>query len=400
MLGVAIRVAQRMGINNESATAKCTLAEAEMRRRLWWSLVLFDSRIGELSGSRALTLDPTWDCKIPLNVNDSDLRPEMRLPPASQGRPTEAIFAVVRCELGDFLRHTLFHLELNNPALKALSKDSPNSLTRGGSEVLKLEERIENQYLRYCDPENPVHYMTIWTTRAHLAKYRLLEHHTKCFSTTTLDTESQRDAATGHAFRLLECDTKIRTSSLTKGFLWLNNLYFPFPAYIQLVQDLRLRPVSQHTRQAWELMSENYEAWFNSQLGEQNPVFSFFSKLVLEAWHACEAASNELGEVLTLPSMVLSIRHTVAQTERPIPLTTGQPTTGMDVGVSEFATSMPLGPTDQIMSYGLGMQDEYGTMGPETYAGIQGQVPLDAQVNHLNWLAYSGWPGWGGPGGY
>jgi hypothetical protein len=71
MLGVAMRIAQRMGKHSESACAKCAPLEAEMRRRLWWSLVLFDSRISEMANDRTTTLIPTWDCRIPLNVNDS-----------------------------------------------------------------------------------------------------------------------------------------------------------------------------------------------------------------------------------------------------------------------------------------------------------------------------------------
>ena len=94
MIGVAIRIAQRMGIHSESALAKCTALEAEMRRRLWWSLILFDYRISQMSNSNSTTLDPTWDCKIPLNVNDSDLRPEMKGPPAFQGKSTEALLYV------------------------------------------------------------------------------------------------------------------------------------------------------------------------------------------------------------------------------------------------------------------------------------------------------------------
>lgn len=49
MLGVAIRIAQRMGIHSESALSKCTVFEAELSRRLWWSLMLFDSRISEMA---------------------------------------------------------------------------------------------------------------------------------------------------------------------------------------------------------------------------------------------------------------------------------------------------------------------------------------------------------------
>ncbi|KAH8688779.1 hypothetical protein BGW36DRAFT_392158 [Talaromyces proteolyticus] len=83
MLGIAIRIAQRMTIHSESALAKCTVFEAELGRRLWWALVL-------------------WDCRVPLSLNDSDLRPEMKEPPNVQRTPTDALFIVVRSELGDF----------------------------------------------------------------------------------------------------------------------------------------------------------------------------------------------------------------------------------------------------------------------------------------------------------
>ena len=395
MLGVAIRIAQRMGIHSESALAKCTAVEAEMRRRLWWSLVLFDSRIGQLANSKVTTLDPTWDCKIPLNVNDSDLWPEMKGPPAIQGKSTEAIFAVVRSELGEFIRHTVFHLDFTSPALKPIAKHLPSGPAPKGDELAKLEEMIEDQYLKSCDQENPIHFMTIWTTRAYLAKCRLLEHHSRYSSPAVRRTEAQRDVATSHALRTLECDTKIMTSSLTKGFLWLNQFHFPFPAYIQIVQDLRRRPISEQARQAWEVMSDNYEAWFDSQLKDDSPVMHIFTKIVLQAWEAWEAASKQLGKTLIPPRIVSSVRHTLAQTTRHAQNTdTEQPNITMDMGINEFP--MPIGFANQSLPYSMGMQDDYAAMRPEIYSDIPGQAPLDAHIDQLDWTALIGQPGWGG----
>ena len=397
MLGVAIRIAQRMGIHSESALAKCTAVGAEMRRRLWWSLILFDTRIGEIANSKTVTLDPTWDCKIPLNVNDSDLRPEMKGPPAIQGKSTEALFAVVRSELGEFIRHTVFHLDFTSPALKPIAKHLQNGPALESGELIKLEEMIEDQYLKSCDQENPIHFMTIWTTRAYLAKCRLLEHHSRYSSSSVRRTEAQRDAATSHALRMLECDTKIMTSPLTKGFLWLNHFHFPFPAYIQIVQDLRRRPISEQARQAWEVMSDNYEAWFGSQFRDDGPFFQIFTKIVLQAWEACEAASKQLGETLTPPRIVSSIRHTLAQIARHARNTdTEQPNIIMGMGINEFPMPMPIGFANQSLPYSMGMQDGYAVMRPEIYSSISGQAPLDAHMNQLDRTALGGRPGWGG----
>jgi len=395
MLGVAVRIAQRMGIHSESDLAKCTAVEAELRRRLWWSLILFDTRIGEIAHSKTPTLDPTWDCKIPLNVNDCDLRPEMKGPPAIQGKSTEAIFAVVRSELGEFIRHTGFHLDFTSPALKPIAKHLQNGLAPEGGELVELEKLIEDQYLKSCDQENPIHFMTIWTTRVYLAKCRLLEHHSRYFSSSVHRTEAQRDAATSHALRMLECDTKIMTSPLTKRFLWLNHCYFPFPAYLQIVQDVRRRPISEQARQAWEIMSDNYQAWFISQFREDKPFFKIFSKIVIQAWEACEAASKQPGTTLTPPRIVSSIRHTLAQIARNAQNTdTEQPGYFMGMRIDEFP--MPIGFADQSLPNSIGMQDDYAAMRSDVYSGVPAQIPLDADMNQLDWDAPGGWPDWGG----
>ena len=385
-----------MGIHNESALVKCTAFEAEMRRRLWWSLVLFDTRISEIANSKTVTLDPTWDCKIPLNVNDSDLRPEMKQLPAIQVNSTEALFAVVRSEMGDFVRHAVFHLDFTSPALKPIAKHLVSGSAPEGGEVVKLEEMIEDQYLKTCDQENPIHFVTVWTTRAYLAKCRLLEHHSRFSSSPVRQTEAQRNSATSHALRMLECDTKIMTSPLIKGFLWLNRLHFPFPAYIQIVQDLRMRPFSEQARQSWEIMNDNYEAWFGSHLKDDSPWFQLFAKMILQAWEAYEAVSSkQSGETPTLPKIVSSIRQKLATVARHAQNTsTEQPNMFMDIGVNEFP--MPIRFANESLPYSMGMQDAYAMMKPEIYSDMPEQAPLDAHMSQLDWTALGGDPGWGG----
>lgn len=411
MLGIAIRIAQRMGIHSEAALAKCTVAEAEMRRRLWWSLILFDTRISEIANSKTVTLDPTWDCKTPLNVNDSDLRPEMKRRPAIQGKSTEALFAVVRSEVGEFIRHTSFHLDFASPALKPISKHLLIDPTSQGGELAKLEEMVEDQYLTSCDPENPIHFMTIWTTRAYLAKCRLLEHHSRYSSSSVSHAEAQREAATSHALRMLECDTKIMASPLTQRFRWLNEFHFPFPAYIQIAQDLRRRPTSESAPQAWEIMNDNYDAWFDPHFRDDSPFFHIFAKIVLQAWEACEAASKQSSETLApAPRIVSSIRHALAEIAQHTQNSdTAQPNTVTGIGVDEFPMPMPTGFAQQSLLYNTGLQDDYAVTGPEMYSGIPGQAPLAAHMNPLDWTAlngrsdWEGWPGWGswpGWGGY
>ena len=383
-----------MGIHSETNLAECSILEAEMRRRLWWSIVTFDHRINEVSSSRSSALDPTWDCRIPLNVNDSDLRPEMKEPPVMQATSTEAVFVVARSGFWDCLRHTIFHLDFTNPALKPLAKKHESSSDDG--DMAQLEKTVESRYLKFCDPENPLHFMTLWSLRGQMTKSRLLEHLSSHSHST--QTDLQLDAATFYALILIECDTKIMTSPLTKRFRWFNRFYFPFPAYLQISQDIKLRPGNKQTPQAWKTLSDNHEAWFDDQPGEVNPVYQVFAKVVLQAWEACEATYKQSGTVMAPPKIVLSIRAIQAEKSRQVQKGAADYAITNVTGIDGLAisTMMPVVYDNQRLPFSTGLSNDFTEMRPELYYDITGQAPFFPDMSQLDWTAFGGrasWPG-------
>ena len=312
-LGTAIRIAQRMGIHDESSNGKHSPLEAELRRRLWWSLILFDARISEMTEFRVGLLVPTWDCKPPSNTNDFDLRTEMTIAPEAHGATSEALFAVVRSEFGDFTRHCGFHLDFINPALKSITRGHSSSSPEV-DEFAPFERMIEQKYLRYCDPQNPLHYVTIWWARGQLAKSRFIKDLSESSKAIAQRTDAQRDATISHALTMLECDTKLISSELITGFRWLIYLNFPFPAYVHIVQDLRRRPMSDLAHTYWNIMSENCTARFTDIENRDNPIerkgnpfFKIFAAVVLQAWAAREAALANHGlSARELPPLIVT----------------------------------------------------------------------------------------------
>lgn len=367
MLGIASRIAQRMGIQYESNNSKYPVLEAEMRRRLWWSFVLFDARISELSDYRSTTLSPTWDCKIPLNVNDFDLRPEMKEPPAVQGKITEALFPLLRCEIGEFVRHSSFHLDFTNPSLKPIAKNLP-----GGGNLDALEELIEKGYLDHCDSQNPLHFMTIWMMRSALSKHRLLEYYSRCSFEPR--TERQDDTPMLYAFKVLDSDTKIMSSPLTKGYTWFLHVHLPLPAYIHIVQELIKRPIRPEAKQAWEGMSDNYEARFSDSDVVGSSVFKPFAKIILQAWEALEKASKDFEPSTqcqtTLPRIVSSLKRRMAEAAL------DEQNTNMEQQLNDF-TNADI--TDMFMSVPVGFGNPnslYGMARPNSYSAGTDQVRL------------------------
>jgi hypothetical protein len=306
-----------MGLHMESANAKENVLEAEMRRRLWWALVVFDARVSEMSDSKASILVPTWDCKIPSNVNDFDLRPEMKIPPPSQTTFTEATFAVVRAEMADFLRYSVFNIDYTNPALRPLAKEHRCGSKPEDGELVVLEKMIEGQYLQLCNPENPLHFMTIWSSRWYLAKHQLLEHYSRYSRSSVQQTDAQRDAALCYAMNMLACDTKVITSPITKGYFWhINTVQFPFQAYVHVIQDLRKRPFGQHAGRAWQVLSESYEARFKDMDAEHDHLLKILSKVVFQAWAAREGESGgSAAAPQGIPGIVSTMRQKLTQAQ-------------------------------------------------------------------------------------
>ncbi|EFE34937.1 C6 transcription factor, putative [Trichophyton benhamiae CBS 112371] len=284
--------------------------EAERRRRLWWSLVIFDNRICEMSDYGTTSLNPSWDCRIPLNVNDSELQPEMKASPAiADYNPSEMIFVVLRCRLANFIRYSAFHIDFTNPCFNKIMT-ARSSHVEEARKLADLERLIEEKYLASCNSENPFHYMTIWTIRGYFAKYRLLQHY-------TLNTEKQPDPqhtiGVSYALRMLECDTNLMASPHIKGYLWLVHFHFPLLAYIHLLQDLKRRPVENHDT-AWKAMTHNYMLRIaGSNQEKHRDFFLVFSRIVLQAWEACENSAREKGKILITPDIVLDIKQKIIQ---------------------------------------------------------------------------------------
>ena len=384
MLGVAIRIAQRMGLDSESTCSKLLPFEAEMSRRIWWSLMLFDSRVSELAGHKSSILSPTWDCKVPLNVNDSDIRPGMKEPPALQGKTTESLFSVVRSELGDFVRQTMFHLEFTCPALKPIIDDDQRSRPPDRDTLATLEKTIEAKYINFCNPENPLHFMAIWMTRTYLAKCRLIEHHSTYSSSVAHQTESQYDTAMGYALKMLEYDTKISRSPLARGYIWFLDYFFPFMAYMHIVQDLKRRPVSKQAQRAWDVMSDHYEARFLGPCLNDSSHFALFAKTVIHAWDEYETKFKQLGKPLITPRIVSHIKGRLARGATGVPISNMQQH-GVDADMS--IPSLPLPFTFEVTGMSSDLSDQDDFSGGVLYPDIMEQMPLDSGMRQLNWAA-------------
>ena len=96
-----------------------------------------------------------WGTAMPLNVNDSDLTPDMTAPPLNHIGATEMIFVLQIYELGTFLRHSKSMAPFEGSWRKLTSHTVP--LASKDKIIDELYDMLERKFFRYHDPVIPLH---------------------------------------------------------------------------------------------------------------------------------------------------------------------------------------------------------------------------------------------------
>ena len=239
-----------MGLHRDGGSQSLPPFEVEIRRRLWWQIILFDSRVAEWSGAGTSNLSNRWSTRLPLNINDGDLRPDMREPPIEHSGATEMIFYLTKCEIAEFLRKTRSTpgfdcnwYELSTPVVSTPAKDQA---------IDDLEALLSRKYLCFCEPEIPIQALTRATTVSALRKMRLIVHHPRLLSDGGASMpSSEKDLLITSALSQLSCYNEAYRSRATQRFRWHLNVNAPLEAFIYLLSDLRVRPIGELADQAW-----------------------------------------------------------------------------------------------------------------------------------------------------
>lgn len=98
LLSIAVRIGKRMGFHRDPVPFGHSPFEVEQRRRLWWTIVSYDARIGEMTGPTVTTISAGIDTRLPLNINDTDLHIDAKDPPVPRTGATEMMFCLTWLE--------------------------------------------------------------------------------------------------------------------------------------------------------------------------------------------------------------------------------------------------------------------------------------------------------------
>jgi hypothetical protein len=241
MVGIAIRMAISLGLHRDGSNfANLPPFEIEMRRRVWWALCLFDVRASEDQGTEFTIAVDSFDTKLPLNINNSDIQPDSKQMPSEREGLTDLSISRVSiktCELS-----------------KRMMVRGPNapSLEEQDHMLQKIYQELDDGFLRYSTEPNISYWVIVTVSRLLVAKMTLFIYLPVLFSSPSEQLSEQlRTKLLVAAIEVAEYNHALNAEQACRQWRWIFQTYTHWHAIIYILIEIHRRPWSPLVERAW-----------------------------------------------------------------------------------------------------------------------------------------------------
>ncbi|KAI1405367.1 fungal-specific transcription factor domain-containing protein [Hypoxylon fuscum] len=282
LLALPIRLAQAQGLHRESGSAHLAPYEAELRRRLWWQLIVLDIRASEDRGTTTVVARGGYDTRLPLNVNDADFGPDSRGPLVERQGPTDVTFSLctARCS-GLFLHveHAQGATGLQGDADPGAHGPAPRSV----EETVRHAQSLEAQFIATADPSHAPSYLASVTVRLIILKLWLIMQYPlhprrpagSCAASRQQQASNNSSGGGGGMFphsatlrtaiSIVELNEYLRTGPYGERFRWWADTYVQWhPLAVALAELCAPRTAAgggELVDRAWRIIDEGFPRW-------------------------------------------------------------------------------------------------------------------------------------------
>ncbi|KAI3234107.1 transcriptional regulator family: Fungal Specific TF [Penicillium roqueforti] len=285
LCGIAVRIAQRIGIHRDGAAHGLSVFETEMRRRIWFQLMIIDGTSAQFCGVAASPLPTTIDVQPPMNANDSDLDPRMTEPAYEKPGPTEMMFVLARSAFGKWLFRVSSQAENSNTGPWAFLSSSSMPLKDKDKAIDRLEAHMEDTFFRHCDKSIPLHIATTMMARSAIYYTRLMAHHPRLYKDPNNISQAERRIIIENSLKMIEYADYAQNNPVVRKYSWHMVNHMPWDAIIFMLTGMRHWTDSEEKDKVWQLIGNVYSGHIGT-MGKNapTPLHMAIENLIVKTW--------------------------------------------------------------------------------------------------------------------
>ncbi|KAF3763953.1 hypothetical protein M406DRAFT_227231, partial [Cryphonectria parasitica EP155] len=282
-------LAQAMGLHRDGTIFGLNPFDTEIRRRLWWHICVLDSRSSEYHGFGPIMYQSTFDTRIPLNVNDTDLWPGMTEPPRERDEATDMTFSLIRCEaMRTAVKARLLSPDM--PSWQGSMGGKPEVSARERVQLLQeLQKRLKDHYLPLCDTSSPILLLASLLAKLIFVHFHLVANPDHAVSSSRPETDlpdvMSRDQLFESAIGILELSGQILSLPGTRKWVWYAKSHVQWHVVAFVLAEICRRPPSEQCERAWACVTKMYDAWNMHNSASQGLMRKSVRRLLVKAKH-------------------------------------------------------------------------------------------------------------------
>lgn len=243
---VVIRLAQAQGVHRDGTNFGLSPFDIEIRRRLWWHICMLDMLSSRDQGVDTQIRPEMFDTKLPTNVDDHDLTPQMTQQPESNPGFTNITICIMNC--------TIITEMLWSPH----PSDSSKSTQDRTAQVTALGKRLHEQYLDHFNLDIPIHWVFATIVRLQLSQAWLAAHFQSGQDPQLLRHD---DRVFEVAVEIVQFAFLLQNNEATSQWSWLCKSHKEWHVVAFILSELCVRPLNPETDNAWDVVKKMYDLW-------------------------------------------------------------------------------------------------------------------------------------------
>ncbi|KJZ76121.1 hypothetical protein HIM_04577 [Hirsutella minnesotensis 3608] len=254
LTGLLIRISQGLGLHRDGTHFKLKPFETEIRRRLWWAILMLDLRSAEELGTDMSIGEQAYDTQMPSNINDSDISPDsVEVPTPRDGR-SDCAMSLVRAEICALSRRLV---TAASAMAELCPKTDEGSITERERMLIEVYQRIEHKFLQQVvDEDDPLYWVAAMIARIIMAKMCLVIYQPMLFPGSNYELSSEiRSRIYVAAIEIIEYSHKLNTDPRCKQYSWLFRTYTNWHAIAYTLLETCRRPWTALVERGWEAVN-------------------------------------------------------------------------------------------------------------------------------------------------